>query len=81
MPLTKHYLRYVHAATLGIVNGRKSNLQLTEDGLEKGRGRRALVVAPAVEDVVIWDPRRGDKVTGARPVCVLCVAGPARTLR
>lgn len=61
MPLTKQYLRYQHAATLGVVNGRKSNLLLTE--VETGGKRRALVVAPAVEDVIVWDPRRGDKVS------------------
>lgn len=61
MPLSKQYLRYEHAATLGVVNGRKSNLLLTEAAA--GGKRRALVVAPAVEDVIIWDPRRGDKVS------------------
>lgn len=60
MPLSKQYLRYEHAATLGVVNGRKSNLLLTEAAA--GGKRRALVVAPAVEDVIVWDPRRGDKV-------------------
>ena len=60
MPLTKHYLRYVHAATLGVVTGRKSNVLLVEGG---GSGRRrALVVAAAVEDVKMWDPRRGEEV-------------------
>lgn len=61
MPLSKQYLRYEHAATLGVVNGRKSNLLLTEAAA--GGKRRALVVAPAVEDVIVWDPRRGDKVS------------------
>lgn len=61
MPLSKQYLRYEHAATLGVVNGRKSNLLLTEAAA--GGKRRALVVAPAVEDVIIWDPRRSDKVS------------------
>ena len=60
MPLTKHYLRYVHAATLGVVIGRKSNVLLVEGGAQ-GR-RRALVVAAAVEDVKMWDPRRGEEV-------------------
>ena len=63
MPLSKQYLRYEHAATLGVVHGRKSNLLLTEAAraVGAGKGRRALVVAPTVEDVIVWDPRRGDK--------------------
>lgn len=61
MPLSKQYLRYEHAATLGVVNGRKSNLLLTEAAA--GGKRRALVVAPAVEDLIVWDPKRGDKVS------------------
>ena len=63
MPLSKQYLRYEHAATLGVVHGRKSNLLLAEAAraVGAGKGRRELVVAPTVEDVIVWDPRRGDK--------------------
>lgn len=70
MPLTKQYLRYEHAATLGIVCGRKSNLLLTQAAAAGSQEkRRALVIAPAVEDVIVWDPRRGDKVEGTARGC------------
>ena len=61
MPLTKQYLRYVHQASFGVVSGRKSNAILLAG--EGGRKTRQLrIIAPAVEDIIIWDPRKGEKV-------------------
>lgn len=57
--MSKQYLRYQHSHTLGVVSGRKSNIVLKKDA----GGRRALVVAPSVEDVVIWNPRKGERVS------------------
>ena len=61
MPVTKQYLRYEHSATFGIVCGRKANV-LLQTQPTGGDERRALVVAPSAEDLVVWDPRRGEKV-------------------
>ena len=62
MPVTKQYLRYEHSETFGVVCGRKANvlLQPVASGEDK---RRALVVAPAAEDLIIWDLRKGEKVS------------------
>ena len=61
MPLTKlQYLRYVRLSSFGVVNSRKSNAILLEAARE--RSRCPLIVAPALEDVIIWDPRKGERV-------------------
>lgn len=61
MPLTKQqYLRYVRLSSFGVVNSRKSNVILLEAARE--RSRSPLIVAPALEDVIIWDPRKGERV-------------------
>ena len=57
MPLTKQYLRYVHQSSFGVVGSRKSAAILLET-----RSRQLRIVAAALEDVVIWNPRRGEKV-------------------
>ena len=61
MPLTKQqYLRYVRLSSFGVVNSRKSNVILLEAARE--RSRSPLLVAPALEDVIISDPRKGERV-------------------
>ena len=62
MPLTKQYLRYVHQASFGVVSGRKSNAILLAG---KGGGQLR-IIAPAVEDIIIWDPRKGEKVSWSK---------------
>ncbi len=57
MPLTKQYLRYVHQASFGVVCSRESNAVLLEAGQ-----RQLVVAAPALEDVIIWDLRRRERV-------------------
>ena len=61
MPVTKQYLRYEHSATFGVVSGRKANV-LLQPASSGGDRRHALVVAPAAEDLIIWDMKRGEKV-------------------
>ena len=56
MPLTKQYLRYVELCSFGVINGRKGNAVLLPSP------SRTHVAAPALEDVVLWDPRKGEKV-------------------
>ena len=56
----QQYLRYVRLSSFGVVNSRKSNFILLEAGRE--RSRSPLIVAPALEDVIIWDPRKGERV-------------------
>ena len=62
MPLTKQYLRYVHQASFGVVSGRKSNAILVAARKGGGKANQPRIIAPAVEDIIIWDPRRGEKV-------------------
>jgi U3 small nucleolar RNA-associated protein 12 len=84
MPLTRQYLRYEHAATLGAVIGRKPNLLITQASPGKAQERRrVLVVAPAAEDVIVWDPRRGDAAavlrgTGKQEVGCVCMSRDGR---
>ena len=60
MPLTKQYLRYVPAGSHGIVCSRKTGALLLEKR-ERGR-KKLLAIAPALEDVIVWDLKTGDKV-------------------
>lgn len=60
MPLTKQYLKYVQSASFGVICSRKSSALLLEKG-EKGN-RKLLAIAPALENVVTWDLKTGDKV-------------------
>ena len=62
MPLTKQYLRYEQSASFGLVCGRSGNL-LLQTQRAGGAQRRALVVAPAAEDLIVWDIRKGDRVS------------------
>ena len=62
MPLTKQYLRYVHQASFGVVSGRKSNAILAAARKGGGKADQPRIIAPAVEDIIIWDPRKGEKV-------------------
>ncbi|XP_048577816.1 WD repeat-containing protein 3 [Nematostella vectensis] len=58
MVLTKSYLRYASLASFGVVGSLKSNvLFVSREG-----ARGVLAVAAALEDVVIWDTRRQEKV-------------------
>ncbi len=62
MPLTKQYLRYVHQVSFGVVSSRKSNAILVEAGQRKA-GYQLRVAAPALQDVIIWDLKRREKVS------------------
>lgn len=61
MPLTKQYLRYAHLASFGVVSSRKSNAILLD--VAKGKARQLRIIAPALEDIIIWDPRKGERVS------------------
>ena len=60
MPLTKQYLRYVSGDCFGVICSRKTRTLL----LEKGRkgNKRLLAVSPALENVIVWDIKTGEKV-------------------
>ena len=82
MGLTKQYLKYSPGATFGVVNGRQSNAILMESsrGTLAGAGhklkpaKQLWIVAPALENVHVWDPRKEERVCMCvyRHVCV-CV--------
>ena len=57
MGLTKQYLRYVHKASFGVVNSRKGDAIIVLNGPQG-----TTVASPALEDVVLWDLRKGEKV-------------------
>ena len=61
MPSKKQqYLRYSRLSSFGVVNSRKSDALLLE--ATRGRARWPQIIAPALEDVIIWDPRKGERV-------------------
>lgn len=61
MPSTKQqYLRYARLSSFGVVNSRRANALLLEAA--RGRARWPQIIAPANEDVIIWDPRTGERV-------------------
>lgn len=60
MPLTKQYLRYEATTSFGVICSRKTGpllLKVARKGTE-----RLVAVSPALEHVIIWDIKTGDKV-------------------
>ena len=70
--MPKQYLRYSHSATFGVVVSRKAGaVLLQQEDRGRERRKRRLVVAPALENVILWNIRTGEKVGVARMmVCV-----------
>ena len=60
MPLTKQYLKYVSGSCLGVVCSRKTGSLLLEK--RYGNDRKWYSVSPALENVIIWDLKSGEKV-------------------
>ena len=67
MPLTRQYLRYVAADSFGVLCSKKCNVLVTERRVNRKYELRA--IAPALENVIIWDLRREEKVR-SRDQCV-----------
>ena len=66
MVLTKAYLRYVQSACFGVVSSLKAKVVFIERRINTTRKQIALyAVCPALENVIIWDVRRGEKVTAS----------------
>ena len=63
MPVTKQYLRYEESSTFGVVCSRKAGALLFDGkDLHKNRRGRNLVLAPALDHVIIWDLKTSEKV-------------------
>ena len=63
MVLTKAYLRYVQSACFGVVCSLKGNVVFVRRRTNKLSKQVTLyAVCPALESVVVWDVRRGEKV-------------------
>jgi hypothetical protein len=60
MGLTKQYVRYVASSVFSVVGSQKSNIVYLE--LQGIQGKYCAV--GACENVVVWDLRSGDKVSG-----------------
>ena len=67
MGLTKQYLRYVQKASFGVVNSRKGDAIIVHNGHQG-----TTVASPALEDVVLWDLRKGEKVRSVQGVRASC---------
>ena len=66
MPVTKQYLRYEAASSFGVVCSRKAGAILLEkSGKEDDQRRKGtqLVLAPALEHVIMWDMKTSQKVS------------------
>ena len=72
MPLTKQYLRYVAAGCFGVLCSKKCNVLITERRVDKKYEVRA--IAPALENVIIWDLRREEKVSHVTSVHVFVLS-------
>lgn len=63
MVLTKAYLRYVQSACFGVVCSLKANIVFVRRRTNTLSTQLTLyAVCPALESVVVWDVRRGEKV-------------------
>lgn len=63
MVLTKSYLRYEPSGCFGIVGSLKANV-LFVDGKRFGlKNTSQLAVCAALQDVVVWDTRKQEKVS------------------
>lgn len=64
MVLTKSYLRYVNSGTFGVISSPRANVCLIKEGRKEDKKLEATyAVVPALENVFIWDVRRGEKVS------------------
>ena len=70
MPKKKQYLRYEQGAVFGVVCSRQTGALLIEcsRGYDKKK-RRVVAAAPALESVILWDLKRGEKVKVLRYHC------------
>ena len=60
MPLTKQYLRYVSGDCFGVICSRKTKALLFKRGGKENKS--LLAVSPALENVIVWDVKTGEKV-------------------
>jgi len=64
MVLTKAYLRYVQSACFGVVCSLKANIVFVRRRTNRESKQQTLyAVCPTLESVVVWDVRRGEKVS------------------
>ena len=64
MVLTKAYLRYVQSACFGVVCSLKANIVFVRRRNNKTSKQVTLyAVCPTLESVVVWDVKRGEKVS------------------
>ena len=64
MVLTKAYLRYVQSACFGVVCSLKANIVFVRRRTNRASKQQTLyAVCPTLESVVVWDVRRGEKVS------------------
>ena len=66
MVLTKAYLRYVQSPCFGVVSSLKANIVFVRRRINTTSNQISLyAICPALENVIIWDVRRGEKVTAS----------------
>lgn len=64
MVLTKAYLRYVKSACFGVVCSLKANVVFIRK--RTGNSKEQVIqyaACPALESVIVWDVRRGEKAS------------------
>ena len=65
MVLTKAYLRYLQTACVGVVCSLRANVVFIRRKIGASSKQFTQYAAcPALENVIIWDVRRGEKVAG-----------------
>ena len=68
--MPKQYLRYAAGPVVGVVCSRKTGALLLEHNLgDEKKKKRLLAAAPALENVILWDLRKGEKVSACVIYC------------
>lgn len=62
MPLAKTYKRYGSLGSFGVVGSIRSNLLMLDQVPYIAKSKVTYSVTAALENVIIWDVRRGEKV-------------------
>jgi len=62
MVLTKSYLRYEPSGCFGIIGSLKANVLLIDGKKLEQKNGNHLAICAALQDVIIWDTRKQEKV-------------------
>merc|ERR1712142_962929 len=62
MPIAKTYKRYAPLSSFGVIGSTRSNILLNDSLCNHQNSSAGYAVTAAVENVIIWDIKKGEKV-------------------